>query len=85
MALPGGRAITVDGENYHWICKSGRARYAETDWGEEIDVHDNVVTIQASSGVVVQHRTNALSVTPREVIELIRSDVERGNFRKRKA
>jgi hypothetical protein len=73
VALPGARTITVDGKTFQWICKA---------YPYERDDFDKVVTLQASDGgPVVQHRVGALSVTPKEVAEMIRAEVARGSLR----
>jgi hypothetical protein len=79
MALPGGRAITVDGKGYQWIVKKDKrsSRDSTDDWGDDERVYDRVVTIKANAGgPVVQYREDS-AVTPEGVAKMIRAAVER--------
>ena len=78
MALPGGRPIVVDGKEYEWIVKKDKyaSRYDQDDYGDDVPIHDKVVTIRAiDSGKLIQQKVDRSAVTPEFVSILIQSAV----------
>ena len=84
MALPGGRAITVDGKGYQWIVKKDKraSRDSSDDLDGDYPIYDRVLTIKADAGgPVMQHKMADTAVTPKEVEAIIRADVARGHLK----